>query len=138
MKFQPLSPNFKLPTRGSKDSGGLDIYMPADGDCSGTVTKVPLGFAAAVPYGHIGLLVPRSSVGAKYGLELNNTCGIIDADYRNEWYAFLRTKNGDRFTWKEGERILQLLLVPVRFATPIIVDSLDDTERTGGFGSTGT
>lgn len=97
-----------------------------------------LGFAAAVPDGYVGVLLPRSSTGAKHGLELNNTCGVIDSDYRGEWKAAIRTKSGIPFAWQAGDRILQFMIVPLAQVSLELVDSLDETNRgTGGFGSTG-
>ena len=139
MRFKALHPNFILPTKGSIGAGALDIYMPEAGAVALNQMKtVGLGFAAAVPKGYVALLLPRSSSGAKYGLELNNTCGVIDSDYRGEWKAVLRTKSPTTFSWKAEERVLQMLLVPVFDALPELVDELDETLRgTGGFGSTG-
>ena len=99
---------------------------------------VPLGFAAEVPTGHVALLLPRSGAGAKHGVSLNNTVGVIDADYRGEWMACLRLKNHQPLTWEAGERLLQFVLVPVTTPELQIVDSLEDTDRgEGGFGHTG-
>ncbi|MCM2973733.1 dUTP diphosphatase [Larsenimonas suaedae] len=138
MKMKKRHPNFILPTRGSEAAGGLDLYMPEAGECDDRTTKVGLGFSAAVPKGNVALLLPRSGTGAKFGLELNNTCGVIDADYRGEWIANLRTKNGERFSWDAGERVLQMVVVPAVYVTPELVDELDDTERgEGGFGDSG-
>lgn len=112
--------------------------MPVRGTATGESQMVGLGFAAAVPTGHIGLLLPRSSSGAKHGVELNNTCGVIDSDYRGEWKAAIRTKSGKSFDWEAGERILQFMIVPIADVSLKLVDSLDETSRgVGGFGSTG-
>lgn len=138
MKFQPLHPNFKAPIKGSEHAGAFDIFMPTGGIVFGKETIVPLGFAAAIPFGHVGLLLPRSGVGAKHGIELNNTCGVIDADYRGEWKASLRTKSGQSYAWAEGDRVLQCIVVPALSVTIEIVESLDETERgAGGFGHSG-
>ena len=138
MRIKPISNNFIMPTKGSNDAGAIDLYMPEAGSVDGTEKKFPLGFAAAIPKGYVGLLLPRSGTGAKYGLELNNTCGVIDADYRGEWIAVMRTKSGKEFSWKQGERVLQCVLVPVLSPTLEQVEDLDDTDRgEGGFGSSG-
>lgn len=98
---------------------------------------VPLGFAAEVPVGHVALLLPRSGAGAKHGLALNNTVGVIDADYRGEWKACLRVKNTLPLSWEAGERLLQFVIVPVTTPELQVVESLETTERgEGGFGST--
>lgn len=138
MLIKSLHPSFIMPTKGTDNAGAFDIYMPEDGVATGNSALIGLGFAAAVPVGHVALLLPRSSTGAKQGLELNNTCGVIDADYRGEWKAAIRTKDGRNFAWKVGERVLQFLVVPVPAITLIRSDSLDTTERgEGGFGSSG-
>jgi dUTP pyrophosphatase len=138
MHIQSLHQAFIMPTKASDKAGAFDIFMPEAGIANGTSQLVGLGFAAAVPEGHVGLLLPRSSSGAKHGLELNNTCGVIDSDYRGEWKAAMRTKSGVPFKWEAGDRVLQFMLVPVANITLIQVDSLDETARgTGGFGSTG-
>ena len=138
MRIKPISNNFIMPTKGSNDAGAIDLYMPEEGSVDGTEKKFPLGFAAAIPKGYVGLLLPRSGTGAKYGLELNNTCGVIDADYRGEWIAVMRTKSGKEFSWKQGERVLQCVLVPVLSPTLEQVEDLDATDRgEGGFGSSG-
>lgn len=138
MRIKPISNNFIMPTKGSNDAGAIDLYMPEAGSVDGTEKKFPLGFAAAIPKGYVGLLLPRSGTGAKHGLELNNTCGVIDADYRGEWIAVMRTKSGKEFSWKQGERVLQCVLVPVLSPTLEQVEDLDATDRgEGGFGSSG-
>ena len=138
MQITAIHSNFIMPTRGSEQAGAFDICMPEDGSVSGIAQMVGLGFAAAVPPGHVALLLPRSSIGAKYGLELNNSCGIIDSDYRGEWKAALRTKDGSTFNWHARERLLQFLVIPLGSVSLEKVSSLDETKRgTNGFGSTG-
>lgn len=138
MLIKSLHPSFIMPTKGTDNAGAFDIYMPEDGVATGTSTLFGLGFAAAIPKGYAALLLPRSSTGAKFGLELNNTCGVIDSDYRGEWKAAIRTKSGLVHSWEAGERLLQFVVVPVAEVTLQLVNSLDNTQRgTGGFGSTG-
>jgi len=140
MNIQPLHPNFKVPTKGTEQAGAYDLYMPEHGYCAGDndEVKVNLGFAAELPAGHVALLLPRSGIGSKTGLELNNTCGVIDADYRGPWFATLRTKNGKCYSWEAGDRLLQMLIVPATQVQFNVVDDLSETSRgTGGLGSTG-
>lgn len=139
MKFKKIHQNFALPLRGSDEAGGLDIYMPEAGIVTQEPKVFPLGFAAAVPKGHVALILPRSGVGAKQGLELNNTIGVIDSDYRGQWGAYLRTKPGHQhLRFDEGDRLLQMVVVPVADIHPELVKDLDITDRgEGGFGSTG-
>lgn len=140
MNIKPMHTGFIMPTKGSAESAAFDVYMPEAGSAIGSSQLVGLGFAAAVPPGHVALLLPRSSTGAKFGLELNNTVGVIDSDYRGEWKAALRTKSGLRYSWEAGDRILQFLIVPVANQIQLTrVEDLDTSGRgTGGFGSTGT
>lgn len=139
MLIKPLHPNFIMPTKGTQLAGAFDIYMPEAGSLYLDKTKkVGLGFAAEVPVGHVALILPRSGEGSKYGLELNNTCGVIDSDYRGEWIATLRTKDGDLYEWTQGQRCLQFLIVPVADVTLELTDELSSTARgKGGLGSTG-
>lgn len=139
MRVKSLHKNHIMPTKGSNTAAGYDIYMPEAGSTSseGTIT-VALGFAAEVPEGYVALLLPRSSSGGKYGLELNNTCGVIDSDYRGEWLAVLKTKSNTVFSWKAHERVLQFLLVPVLSVTLEASDELSPSTRDqAGFGSSG-
>lgn len=141
MNIQPLHPNFKVPTRSTALAGGYDLYMPEAGTLyfgGAEAMEVRLGFAAQVPLHHVGLLLPRSGKGAKQGLSLNNTVGVIDPDYTGEWRAFFRLRNELPHSWQAGDRLLQLLVVPVATVDFVIVDSLATTTRgTGGFNSTG-
>lgn len=139
MKVLALHPNFKMPTKSTDGAGAFDIYMPEAGIAHAVHTvKVHLGFATEIPEGHVALILPRSGVGSNKGLELNNTCGVIDSDYRGEWIAAIKVKNLPGFSWEAGERILQFLVVPVADVVLERVHALPPTRRnTGGFGSTG-
>lgn len=140
MEIKSLHPKFQIPTKSHDKTGAYDLYMPTSGSVTGSVvTEVPLGFAAAIPDGFVGLILPRSGVGVRQGLELNNTCGVIDADYRGEWKAFIRTKSeNETVQWDAGDRLLQVLFVPVGSFNFELVETLDETIRgTGGFGSSG-
>lgn len=138
MKIQALHPNFVLPTRAHKDSAGFDLYMPEGGMLgTGEVMKVGLGFASEIPDYCVALLLPRSGSGSQ-GLELVNTAGVIDCDYRGEWIATLRMGKPGIFAWKAGDRILQAVLLHRYIGGIEKVDSVEKTERGfGGFGSTG-
>ena len=143
MQFKKLHPNFQVPTRSSEQAGGYDLYMPTAGcvnqyDIPNTGLLVGLGFAAAVPVGFVALILPRSGAGAKHGVELRNTVGVIDSDYRGEWMVKVAQRENTEFGWAEGERLFQYVLVPVAVFDPVVVDELPETKRgEGGFGSTG-
>ena len=116
--------------------------MPTDGrldysDCR--PEELRLGFACAVPYNSVGILLPRSSAGVKLGINLANTVGIIDSDYRGEVKAMAYRATPGRTEWRAGDRLFQLLIVPCPPVSSRIVDELPTSERDeGGFGSTGT
>ena len=138
MRFVKLHPNFKLPVRSSAEAGGLDAFMPVAGVATQEKQLIGLGFKAAVPKGHVAFILPRSGVGAKHGIEVTNTVGVIDSDYRKEWFASIKVKPGfPDYTWEAGDRLLQLVVVPVADITPELVGELEETSRVGGFGSTG-
>lgn len=139
LRIKPIHPDLTMPKQASSGAGGLDLYMPEAGSIpAGGQTKVTLGFATAIPQGYIGFIIPRSGVGSRETLELSNTVGAIDCDYRGEWVATLRTKTGNPFSWESGARLLQVVIVPVARLLLAQVDDLDETVRgEGGLGSTG-
>lgn len=140
IKIKRINPTAKLPTRGSEDAAGFDIYLPHDVGLHAYFSEhVMLGFATELPKGYCALLIPRSGVGSKKGLGLRNTIGLIDSDYRGEWQARLVIDGEQDFIHlKEGERILQAVIVKHENLKLVEVDQLDDTPRgEGGFGSTG-
>ena len=128
----------QLPTRGSKDAAGLDLYcpfhikVPADSQ-----KKIPLGIAVEIPKGHMGLLVPRSSM-SKTPLRCANSVGIIDADYRGELSIAYENVSCSDYTIFRGDRIAQLIIVPIAIVDVEEAQTLSETERgDGGYGSTG-
>ncbi len=102
--------------------------------------KVPTGLAIEIPDRHIaGLVFPRSGLSTRHGISLANAVGVIDSDYKGEIIVAVFNQSNQEYVIKPGERIAQLVFVPVFRAALEEVDSLADTERgAGGFGSTGT
>ena len=99
---------------------------------------VPCGFAMALPQGYEAQVRPRSGLAAKHGVTVLNAPGTIDADYRGEVKVVLINHGEEPFTIKRGDRIAQLVVMPVAVAQFNERESLDDTARgSGGFGSTG-
>ncbi|MCP3899123.1 MAG: dUTP diphosphatase [Desulfobacteraceae bacterium] len=100
---------------------------------------IPLGIKAEVPEGYAALLIPRSGLGSR-GLELRNTVGVIDTDYRGQWIAKVKNNSENaRLDIEEGTRIIQCVIVPVYLIDWVMVDKVNETERgEGGFGHTGT
>lgn len=128
----------QLPTRGSKDAAGLDLYcpfhikVPADSQ-----KKIPLGIAVEIPKGHMGLLVPRSSM-SKTPLRCANSVGIIDADYRGEISIAYENISCSDYMIFRGDRIAQLIIIPIAVVDVEEAQTLSETERgAGGYGSTG-
>ena len=111
-----------------------DITIPAH-SCS---TKVPTGLRIALPEGWVAKIAPRSSIGAKTGLRLSNSIGIIDADYRGEIGILYDNISDSDYEIKAGDRIAQVWVERVERFKPVIIDILPTTDRgSGGFGSTG-
>jgi dUTP pyrophosphatase len=102
----------------------------------GGVAKVKFGVAVEIPLGHVGLLCSRSGH-AKIQVSLANSVGVIDSDYRGELMGFVQNLGHSTFTINPGDRIAQLLVVPIILPKFVKVDVLSNTDRgTGGFGST--
>jgi dUTP pyrophosphatase len=129
-----------LPTRAHDNDAGLDLYA-AEGAriAPGARVSVGTGLAVAVPEGLAGLVLPRSGLALKHGITLINSPGLIDPGYRGEVrVVLLNTDQTMDFHCKPGDRIAQLLLVPIATARPMQADALDDSLRgSAGFGSTG-
>lgn len=104
----------------------------------GAKVQVPTGVKFAIPKGQVGLIVPRSGLGTKYEVQLANTVGVIDADYRGEVLVTLTNKGNEDLKIHKYDRICQIMFVPVNVSKLRILSSLPDTKRgAGGFGSTG-
>ncbi|WP_250625932.1 dUTP diphosphatase [Pinirhizobacter soli] len=131
-----------LPTPATDGSAGMDLRAAVDGPLElapGASALVPSGFAI-----HIGdpnwcaLIVPRSGLGHKHGLVMGNLVGVIDADYQGPLMISCWNRSAIAYTIHPGDRIAQLLLVPVGRASLRVVDSFAPSLRgEGGFGSTG-
>lgn len=139
MHIKKLRDDIEVPVRSTAGAMAYDVFMPDAGVIyNREVTEIFLGFALAVPPGWGAIMVPRSGMGAKFGVELNNTNGFIDEDFRGEWRCFLRLKQLEELRWKKGDRLLQFAVVPVLQIPIVEVDELPPTGRSSaGFGSTG-
>lgn len=131
-----LDPGATLPTRAHPDDAGLDLTTPQAVDLTpGALTAINTGVHVAIPAGHVGLVIVRSSIGTR-GITLANQVGVIDPGYTGPIRLRLHSR-----TWEHlnaGERVAQLLIIPCQLPAPVQVDALDQTERgTGAFGSTG-
>jgi len=105
----------------------------------GEYVKIPTGLAIELPNSQIvGLVFARSGLASRFGVGLTNGVGVIDSDYRGEIQVLVQNLGSQPVTIKPGERIAQMLFMPVFHALFEEVTELEDTPRgTGGFGSTG-
>ncbi len=141
LPFRRLDPAARLPQVQHPGDAGLDLCAIEDVDVApGTRAMVPTGVAVAIPEGHAGLVLPRSGLAARRGLTLANAPGLIDAGYRGQVVcAVVNLDRDEPVRITRGDRIAQLVIVPVPAITPAWVDELPPTLRgEGGFGSTGT
>jgi dUTP pyrophosphatase len=136
-----LHPNAKLPTYGSPEAAGADLYACLEQAVTiqpGEIFWVPTGIALEVPKGCAGLVYARSSMGAKRGLAPANKVGVIDSDYRGEIRVVLLNHSKQPQTLEPGERVAQFVITPVLQPAYEEVAELTNTDRgEGGFGSTG-
>jgi dUTP pyrophosphatase len=141
IKVKKLSPNAILPTYGSAEAAGADLYACLDAPVTiqpGETAWIPTGLALEVPKGCAGLVYARSSLGVKRGLAPANKVGVIDSDYRGQIHVVLLNHGKTEQTIQHGERIAQFLITPVLTPAYEEAEELSDTDRgAGGFGSTG-
>jgi dUTP pyrophosphatase len=140
LRFIKLSEKATLPTRAHDSDAGLDLYAAeAARIAPGARVSVGTGLAMAVPEGLAGLVLPRSGLALKHGITLVNSPGLIDPGYRGEVRVLLlNTDQTLDYKCSPGDRIAQLLLVPIATASPMQADALDTSSRgAGGFGSSG-
>ena len=141
IKVKKLHPQAVIPTYGSEDAAGADLYACLENAVDvapGESVFVPTGLSMEIPRGYAGLIYARSGLACKRGLAPANKVGVIDSDYRGEFIVVLHNHGNELQTVNPGERIAQLVIAPV--FTPGFVESeeLNDTLRAaGGFGSTG-
>ena len=134
-----LDPDLPLPAYAHPGDAGLDLHAADTTTLApGARALVPCGIAIAVPEGHVGFVNPRSGLAADLGLTVLNGPGTIDAGYRGELKVLLVNHGDAPVEVTHGQRIAQLLVVPVVAVDVREVDHLGPTGRgTGGFGSTG-
>lgn len=141
IRVKKLHPNAVLPTYGSAEAAGADLYACLEEAVTiqpGEVYWVSTGIALEVPKGCAGLVYARSSLGAKRGLAPANKVGVVDSDYRGEIKVVLLNHSNQPQTLQPGERVAQFVITPVLTPSYEEVEELTDTTRgTGGFGSTG-
>lgn len=160
IRYEKLFDDTELPSRATEGSAGYDLYAHLNdrtikmhyregevvraGPCLGMLNLrpgdkaiIPLGFKAALPAGFEAQIRPRSGASFKTGLNIPNSPGTIDPDYRGEWGVIVKNASGHEVVIRHGERIAQMVISQFAVLGSETVESLEDTDRTGGFGSTG-
>lgn len=142
VKIKLLRDNVIMPSYATEGSAAIDLRSAADSDiviAPGERKLIPTGIAISPETsGVVAILCARSGLSSKFGIALANGIGVIDSDYRGEISAALINNSDTPYTVTVGERIAQLMFMPVLAAKLIETDDLDKTERgVGGFGSTG-
>ena len=133
----------ELPAYATDGSAGLDLRACIDEPLAvqpGETHLVPTGFAMHInDPGLAAVLLPRSGLGHKHGLVLGNLTGLIDSDYQGQVFVSCWNRGGKTYTIKPGERICQMVFVPVVQASFSVVEEFGQSERgEGGFGHSGT
>lgn len=134
---------FPLPAYATTGSAGMDLRACLDTAITlnpGDTTLIPTGLAIHIADpGLAAVILPRSGLGHKHGIVLGNLVGLIDSDYQGELLISCWNRGADSFTIQPGERVAQLVFVPVVQVTLQAVENFDQSHRgTGGFGHSGT
>ena len=139
----PHGADLPLPAYQSAGAAGLDLHAAVPAGVPVTIepgkwASIPTGIAVALPATTEGQVRPRSGLAAKHGVTVLNAPGTVDADYRGEIHVLLVNFGAELFAVERGNRIAQLVIVPVAHAQLSEVETLEETRRgAGGFGSTG-
>ena len=146
LKLKAVSPKLgaelPLPARATDGSAGLDLRACMDEAVTiapRQLVRIPTGLAIALPGPeYVALIFARSGLGIQRGICLSNGVGVIDSDYRGELQVGLTNLSDTPYTVQPGDRIAQLVVMPVALPRLELVEELEETDRgAGGFGSTG-
>ena len=141
IRIKKLRDTAKIPTRGSNEAAGYDLYADIETPITiepGSVMKIGTGISTQLPSNMAALIFPRSGLSTKKGLRLANCVGLVDPDYRGEYIVALYNDSEIPQTVMPSERIAQIVFSPFYEANFIETDELNDTERgEGGFGASG-
>ena len=142
VKIKKLKENAVIPKKAFPYDAGFDLSACLDCDSVsipvGKTIKIGTGLVIAVPNGYFGGIFARSGLSTKQGLRPANCVGVLDSSYRNEVIVPLYNDSDKVRIVKNGDRIAQLIILPVYDTNMEVVDELDETDRgMGGFGSTG-
>ena len=143
LKIRKVSENAIIPKRATGGSAGLDLCACIDAPITlngGETALIPTGLAIELPSAEYGAFVfARSGLAVKHGIGLLNAVGVIDSDYRGEIKVGVINQIGEAYTIEPGERVAQMVILPVSMMPVEEVETLGETDRgAGGFGSTGT
>ncbi|MCR5485552.1 MAG: dUTP diphosphatase [Clostridiales bacterium] len=142
IRVKKLRGNAVVPKRATQGSAGLDLCACIDEPLTiegGGHALIPTGIAIALPSsGYAAFIHARSGLAIKHGIGLLNGVGVVDSDYRGEVCVGVVNQFAEAYTVSPGERIAQMVIMPVELMECETVTELDETERgEGGFGSTG-
>ena len=137
-----LGQSIELPSHATDGSAGMDLRACINETLvlkPGAVELIPTGLAIYIADpGLAAMILPRSGLGHKHGIVLGNLVGLIDSDYQGQLYVSCWNRSDNEYQIEIGERIAQLVIVPVVQAGFNIVEEFDESARAqGGFGSTG-
>lgn len=137
-----IGKDFPLPTYATPGSAGLDLRACLDSSVElapGETTLLPTGLAIHIADTNLAaVILPRSGLGHKHGVVLGNLVGLIDSDYQGQLMVSVWNRGQKSFTIEPGERIAQMVFVPVVQAEFNLVEEFDSSERgAGGFGHSG-
>ncbi|NND60581.1 MAG: dUTP diphosphatase [Gammaproteobacteria bacterium] len=137
-----IAGEFGLPAHATEGSAGIDLRACIDMPVvlePGQTELIPSGIAIHIgDTGLAAMLLPRSGLGHKHGIVLGNLVGLIDSDYQGQVYVSCWNRGGTTFTIEPGERIAQMVFVPVVQAALQVVEEFEQSERgSGGFGHSG-
>jgi dUTP pyrophosphatase len=138
--FVPLDKGLPIPSAARAGDAGVDLYARADAkvDPLGGRVTVPTGLRVAIPAGYVGLIAPRSGLASKNGVTVLNAPGVIDSGYRGELAVIVANTSQRQYEIRRGDRIAQMLVVPVAEVVWHEVGELPETARgSGGLGHTG-
>ncbi|MDB5204814.1 MAG: dut [Candidatus Taylorbacteria bacterium] len=137
LKIKKIHPDAKIPHYAHNDDAGFDLFTPETVTLlPGERKSIPLGLAMEIPAGHAGLLLEKSGLSHKHGLKSFGF--VIDAGYRGEIHAGIMNLSDKAYTLEKGDKIIQMLIMPVQFVEIEETTQLSDSERgAGSFGSTG-
>ncbi len=142
IELKKLNENAVLPSRGSKEAAGYDLYALSDQPIEiepHTTVMVGTGLSLAIPDGYFGGVFARSGMASKRSLRPANCVGVIDSDYRGELMVPVHNDSEEKKIIEAKERIAQLIILPYLSVEFDEVEELDETARgESGFGSTGS